>query len=333
MKGQLYSYLFVLLYMGTAVATLCMDHKEISVSVNQTSLSNNDSLNNDNGQDSIEINVNLILTEQPSLKMTKQKADTVSPPPKRYGSLSVQSGNKMVLNNRLLLRTDRIGEFINRFNGGSIALKRFENKMDFTASGTLTVREGHILSLTNHAGALQDSTLRKFAKDLVEQNLYIDSRYGTNYAAITTLAYSDIAGKIFPVRLTLRQSVANQAPVWFITQVESPYLTFGDENHPYYIDHAEREIGFMGLSRHTDRSATSIVGPNFKEDKISAFLILTSKGLITYRHSEKTQFVFHLGDYSFLVEKVESFEHQRSGFLITKIMKKNVLLFENRPIL
>ena len=285
--------------------------------------------------DNAGMDIHLLITEQPTLKETaKETADTLRPLPKRYsGALRMKDENGNTnISTELLLRTDRIGEFANRFNGDSATLAQFDGKLDFTAGGRISSREGHILSLINLTDAVSVSVLQRFAKDMTSRQLFIDTEHGGNYAIVTTFAYTDPNENIFPVRLTFRQSEAKHAPVWYITEAESPYLTFGDDGKPYYIDHAEREIGFMGLSRHTDRSAASIAGPDFQGDPLSAFLTLASKRFIRYRHSENTQLVFRLGEYMFLVEKIESFEHRRSGYLITRILKNGKLIFENRPI-
>ena len=68
----------------------------------------------------------------------------------------------------------------------------------------------------------------------------------------------------------------------------------------------------------------------FKPDGRTAFLTLTSTDYIKYHWGEDTSFVAWLGDYTVLIEHVESFVHKRSGFLITRIMKGNELIFENR---
>ncbi len=280
------------------------------------------------GTDTLTFDVDLLLNEEPKLKLVS--TDTVVRS-KRYGSARMFTQDESEeIGVDLMLRTDLIAEFISRFNGDSAAVEKFEGKLDFTVKGTLSLREGLILALTNYTEAYKDSTLRCFARDMVEQQLKIDNWNGSNYAPVVTLAYTDGTDSIFPVRLTLRQSVANEASVWYITQAESPYFTFGDEEKPFYIDFYEREFGFMGLSRHTDRSASSVAGLDFKGDALSAYLLLVSKGFIHYHHSEKTQFVFRLGEYQFLAEHVESFEHRRSGYLITRIVKGKRLIFENR---
>lgn len=94
----------------------------------------------------------------------------------------------------------------------------------------------------------------------------------------------------------------------------------------------EREFDFMELSRHTERSAASLAGPDFRADNLSTFLFLYHKGFIKYDHAETTLFFFTLGDYTFRVEEVESFEHKRSGYLITRIVKDGRVIFENRPV-
>jgi hypothetical protein len=278
--------------------------------------------------DTLTFDTDLLLNEGPKLKLVS--ADTMVRH-KRYGSARmVTQDESEEIGVDLMLRTDLIAEFISRFNGDSATVEKFEGKLDFTAKGSLSLREGLILTLTNYTEAYKDSTLRRFARDIVEQQLKIDNWNGSNYVPVVTIAYTDGTGSIFPVRLTLRQSVANEAPVWYITQAESPYFTFGDEKKPFYIDFYESEFGFMGLSRHTDRAAFSVAGPDFKGDALSAYLLLVSKGFIHYHHSEKTQFVFRLGEYQLLAEHVESFEHRRSGYLITRIMKGKRLIFENR---
>ena len=87
---------------------------------------------------------------------------------------------------------------------------------------------------------------------------------------------------------------------------------------------------FINLVDFPDRSAKSIAGPDFKPDGRTAFLTLTSTGFIKYHWGEDTSFVAWLGDYTVLIEHRESFVHKRSGFLITRIMKGNELIFENR---
>ena len=278
--------------------------------------------------DTLTFETDLLLNEEPKLKLVS--TDSMAHP-KRYGSSGMfiqDESEEMGVN--LMLRTDLIDEFVSRFNGDSAAVEKFEGKLDFTENGTFSLREGLILTLTNCMNAHKDSILRCFARDMVKQQLKIDNWNGSNYVPVVTLAYADGTDSIFPVRLTLRQSVVNEAPVWYIIQAESPYFTFGDEEKPFYIDFYEREFGFMGLSRHTDRSASSVAGPDFKGDALSAYLLLVSKGFIHYHHSEKTQFVFRLGEYQFLAEHVESFEHRRAGYLITRIVKGKRLIFENR---
>lgn len=280
--------------------------------------------------DSLSIDVAFLLNEKPKLKLVS--TDTVAHS-KRYGTGGMftfaQDGDKEMRVD-LMARTDLIEDFMARFNGDSSVISKFNDVLDFTADGELLPREGLILTLTNCAEAHKDSTLRRFAQDMVKQELKIDNRNGSNYVPVVTLAYTNGSDSIFPVRLTLQQSVVNEAPVWYIVQVDSPYLTFGNKDKPFYIDIQEREFGFMGLSQHIDRAEFSVAGPDFKGDTLSAYLLLVSKGLIHYLYSEKTQFVFRLGEYQFLVEHIESFEHYRSGYLITRIIKGKKLVFENR---
>ena len=332
MKRNLLPSLFILLYtMAVAWAIKCYGNQPVPAS--ETDAVQNGDSTQTVWSDSTAIDVHLLITEQPTLRPAAQPGDTLRSLPKRYGNaIRVDADGQTTISTALLLRTDRIGEFVNRFNGDSATLAMFEGEMDFTRKGKVSVREGHILSLFNLTDAINDSTLLSFAKEMAAHPYFIDKELGSNYAAVVTLAYADASDKPFPVRLVLRQSEANHAPVWYVTQAESPYLTFGNDEKPYYIDHAEREIGFMGLARNADRSAGSIAGPDFKGDPLSAFLVLASKGFIRYKHSEKTQFVFRIGGYMFLAEKIESFEHPRSGYLITRLLKNGKIVFENRPM-
>lgn len=323
-KDSILQGVVVLFYALAVVWSVMLDRKALPGRL--LAVEDNDSLGA--GTDTLTFDIDLLLNEEPKLKLVS--TDTVLRP-KRYGSAGMFVQDEIEeMGVDLMLRTDLIAEFVSRFNGDSAAVEKFKGKLDFTAKGALSLREGLILTLTNYTEAHKDSTLRRFARDMVEQQLEIDNWNGSNYVPVVTLAYTDGTDSIFPVRLTLRQSVANEAPVWYIIQAESPYFTFGDEEKPFYIDFYEREFGFMGLSRHTDRAASSIAGPDFKGDTLSAYLLLVSKGFIHYLHSEKTQFVFRLGEYQFLAEHVESFEHRRSGYLITRIVKGKRLIFENR---
>lgn len=274
--------------------------------------------------------LSLLIPGVPQLRGKLALPDTVAKrTPNRYGAVTMTGGG---LDPAIFLRTDRIGEFILRFNGDSTAMAALSDRFDFTVKGKYAPRVGHILGLVNEVNILDNEVLKEFASDIHDNRLLIDEKNGSNYLAVTTMGYKDVKGELFPVRFVFRQSAVDGAPVWYMKHVDSPYFTYGVSNAPYYIDYAERELDFMGLSRHTDRSAASVAGPDFRGDNLSVFLFLSNKGLIKYDHAEFTRFVFKLGDYTFLVENVESFEHKRSGYLITKIAKQGQVIFENSPI-
>lgn len=284
------------------------------------------------GSDSLMVNWNLLLPEEPMLMTEKKADDTLLVNINRYQSPSMTGlGIDKELPVELLMRTDRFADFLLRFNGDSTKLAQFNGKMDFTALGEVSEREGHILSLVNSIEPLRDTTVRKFAADIHKNNITISNWPDANYLAVATFAYKDTLGNVFPVRLTFEQAMVEDAPVWYVIQAESPYFTFGDKNNPYYIDFIENEMNFMGLADNTDRAATSVAGPAFKGDGLSAFLILTSKDFITYQHADYIQYILKAGEYTLLVEPVENFEHKRSGLLITRIIKDNRLIFANQP--
>ena len=282
--------------------------------------------------DSLERNWLFILPENPMLQADSK--DTLVNKMKRY-NLSLLPGleESKELPVELLIRTDRFSDFISRFNGDSVALDQFKDKLDYTLLGELSEREGHILALVNSVNAHRDSVLRAFAEDVIDNHLQINDGSKCNYLAVATFAYKDVFETIFPVRLTFQQAVVEDAPIWYICKAESPYFTFGDADKPYYIDLFEREVKFMGLGNHVDRSAESLGGSDFKSDAKSAYLILASKGFITYQYSDNVQYICKIGNYIMLIEKVENYEHRRSGFLITKIVKNDMLIFENRPFI
>lgn len=282
------------------------------------------------GSDSLMVDWNLLLPNEPMLMADKKAGDTLRVNINRYQAPSI-SGATQELPIDLLVRTDRFTDFLLRFNGDSIKLAQFSGKMDFTALGEVSEREGHILSLVNSTDPLRDVTVRQFASDIHQDNVTINTLPEPNYLAVATFAYKDTLGNVFPIRLTLEQNIVDDAPVWYIVQAESSYFTFGDKDKPYYIDFIENEMNFMGLADNTDRAAISVAGPSFKGDGLSAFLILTSKGFITYQHADHVQYIIKVSDYTLLVEHVENFEHKRSGFLITRIVKGGQLLFANQP--
>ena len=284
------------------------------------------------GSDSLQIEWHLILPDEPVLTADRKAGDTLRTNINRYqtGMVSNISQNKD-LPAELLIRTDRFSDFRLRFNGDSAALAQFHGKMDFTSLGQMSEREGHILSLVNSTDVLLDRTLRGFSADVIEKDLYIDIFPDANFLAVATIAYKDTLGTVFPVRLTLEQNCVDDAPVWYVIHAESPYFTFGDDDNPYYIDFIENELRFMGLGDNANRSAESIAGPAFKGDGLSAYLALTSKGFIKYQYADQVQYVVKTGDYTLLVEHVENFEHKRSGYLITRIIKDGQIIFANQP--
>lgn len=251
----------------------------------------------------------------------------------RYAHLNgnIMDNESKELPVELLIRNEEFNYLKARFNGDSTVLALFRGKMDFTANGTIGERKGHILSLFNSVEVMQDSTLMMFAQDVIEYDYKIVDGENSNTLAVATFAYKDIWGDTFPVRLVLFQSVIDGAPVWFVGSAESPYFTYGNKENPYYINFSQRELGFMELEDEPDRSAESMTGRDYKGDDLAVFLLLKSKGLITYMHSEKVQFICAMGEYMFLVEYVESYEHIRSGYLITRLTRNGILLFENRP--
>lgn len=226
-----------------------------------------------------------------------------------------------------LLRTDRISDFRERFEGE--ADEALLGSLDFTSGGTLTQREGLLYSLVNEAHPQSNPILREWVSEVVRDSLSIECQA---QMAIVTVAYRDTAQVQFPVRLFLQPGESpDGASVWYLRQAESPYFTYGEKEKPWYVDDMEPDLGFMGLANHTDRSAESLTGSDsYPGDGLACYLLLTSKGLIRYHYSDKTQFIFRIGRWQCLVEHVESFEHRRSGFLITRMVRDGKLLFENR---
>lgn len=282
--------------------------------------------------DSMEIDWKFLLPD--SVMLANESKDTVSVHRvNRYAHLNTLSGQGKLgeLPEDFLLRTDQFSDFMLRFNCDSLALAQFHGKLDYTSLGTVSECEGHVLALFNSTDALNDSTLRAFAKEVVTQQYRIADGDESNTLAIGTFAYQDIHGTNFPIRLVMHQGMVDDAPVWFVSDAESPYFTYGDKEKPYYISLIEREMDFMRLSDHPDRSAESMTGMDFKGDGLTSFLLLKSKGFITYQHSENVKFVCKVGDYTFLVEHIESYEHRRSGFLITRLARNGQIIFENRP--
>jgi len=262
--------------------------------------------------------------------------DTIKRPagklPQRYipkGIGGLDNGKEPV-DEALLLRTDVFAEFMKRFNADSTELQRL-GSIDFTDKGSWTPRIGCILSLVNEVDVTTNPVIRQFAQDIHDNNVYMDDEFMFNIAAVATIAYRDTLGQTFPVRLIFRGDDVDGAPVWYLFDAESPYFTCGKPDKPYYIPQTDAEMQFMGLTRNTDRSAQSMAGPDFKPDGRTAFLMLTSKGFIRYEWHSETCFVAWVGDYTILIEHVESYVHKRSGFLITRIVKDGELIFENRP--
>lgn len=284
------------------------------------------------GSDSLQIDWNLLFPEEPVLAVDKKGDDTLRNNISRYQTNLISGiGQNKDLPAELLIRTDRFSDFRLRFNGDSTALAQFHGKLDFTALGQMSERKGHILSLVNSPDALHDRTLLNFADDILSGDLTIDILPDANFLAVATIAYKDTLDTTFPVRLTLEQNFVDDAPVWYVIHAESPYFTYGNADKPYYIDFIENEMRFMGLADNADRSAESIAGPAFKGDGLSAYLTLTSKGFIKYQYADQVQYVVKAGDYTLLVEHVENFEHKRSGYLITRIIKDGRILFANQP--
>lgn len=283
--------------------------------------------------DSTGVDVRLLGLEPPLLRKD-QEGDSLRVRPQRYseGNLTEEEVSGDVAE-EYLLRTDAIADFICRFNADKEAVDRLSGVMDFTAGGTLSLRKGLVLSLVNDAQVLENPSLHRFADEVVKDSLVIDRDRWADLAAVVTLAYRDGADRLFPVRLTLRRTVKDEAVVWYIVEAESPYFTYGEAEKPWYIDGAEPEIGFMGLAGHTDRSAESVTGKPFEGDGLTAYLLLNSKGLIRYAYSDQTQFLFRVGRFLLLVEQVESYEHRRSGYLITRIVREDgSIVFDRRMI-
>lgn len=327
MKTKIIVTLLVILYLGATVwAAFCQ--KPVTPAENDLTENTDSCISKP--KDTLDFQLHLLMTEAPQLRAKRAVMDTLArKTPTRYGETSLTGEG---LDPSIYLRSDRISQFILRFNGDSTAMAALSDKFDFTAQGSQSLRKGHILSLVNAADVLHDQMLTAFADDVCHNRLFIDEQQESNCLAVTTMGFKDIWGKLFPVRILLRQSDADGAPVWYIKGVESPYFTYGISNAPYYIDLVEREFDFMELSRHTERSAASLAGPDFRADNLSTFLFLYHKGFIKYDHAETTLFFFTLGDYTFRVEEVESFEHKRSGYLITRIVKDGRVIFENRPV-
>ena len=262
--------------------------------------------------------------------------DTIKTPtgklPQRYRTKGAVNGldDNGQIDESLLLRTDIFAEFMKRFNADSTELQRLK-AIDFTGAGNWPARIGSILSLVNDVDVTDNPVIRQFAQDIYDSNVYMDEEFSFNIAAVATIAYRDTLGQSFPVRLTFRGDDVDGAPVWYLYEAESPYFTCGEPDKPYYVPQTEAELQFMGLTSHTSRSAQSIAGPDFEPDGRTAFLMLTSKGFIRYDWHSETSFVAWVGDYTILIEHVESYVHKRSGFLITRIVKDGELVFENRP--
>ena len=326
-KFQLFSYAAIIILYAIIFWTATVKHANQSVL--DTAEYDHPEVISSN---SLQIDWNLVLPEPPILLADKLADDTLRTNINRYPTSIISGlGTEKELPTELLIRTDRFSDFRLRFNGDSATLSQFHGKLDFTALGQMSEREGHILSLTNSPDALRDMTLRDFASDIIAKDLTIDILPNSNFLAVATIAYKDTLGTTFPVRLTLEQNYVDDAPIWYVIHAESPYFTFGDDNKPYYIDFIENEMRFMGLSDNADRSAGSIAGPAFVGDGLSAYLTLTSKGFIRYQYADQVQYVIKTGDYTLFVEHVESYEHKRSGYLITRIIKDGQILFANQP--
>ena len=281
-------------------------------------------------QDTLLRDIQTIVDWQPQLD--DGKTDTLFNRPSRYATPSMDGlqGVDQPQDIAYLLRSTLFADFSKRFNADPSELERLK-AIDFTSAGTLPVRIGCILSLVNEAEVTTNATLLQFARDLVSDSLYIDRSGGTNFAAVATFEYADRDSTAFPVRLTFRKGVAEGANVWYMTGAESPYFTCGNPDKPYYMDATENEFRFIGMTRHPGHSAQSLAGPDFRPEPRTAFLSLVSGGAIDYRRTLDVSYVIWLGDYTLYVEHVESWVHKRSGLLVTRLMKGDNLLFENRP--
>lgn len=281
-------------------------------------------------QDTLLQDIHTIIDWQPQLD--DDKAGTPVNRPSRYTAPSMDGlqGVDRPQDIAYLLRSTLFADFSKRFNADPGELERLK-AVDFTSAGTLPERVGCILSLVNEADVTDNATLLQFARDLVRDSLYIDRSGGTNFAAVATFEYAGRDSTAFPVRLTFRKGVAEGANVWYMTAAESPRFTCGDPDKPYYMDATENEFRFIGMTRHPGHSAQSLAGPDFAPDPRTAFLSLVSAGAIAYRRTVDVSYVIWLGDYTLYVEHVESWVHKRSGLLITRLMKADTLLYENRP--
>lgn len=260
------------------------------------------------------------------------KSDTVTARPSRYAGPSMEGlqGVEKPQDIAYLLRSTLFADFAKRFNAESAELERLA-PVDFTSGGTLPLRNGCILSLVNDTEVKTNTALLQFAEELVRDSLYLDRNDGTNFAAVATFEYVDRNNKPLPVRLTFRKGVAEGASVWYLTEAESPFFTCGEPDKPYYVDATENEFLFIGMSEHPDRAAQSIAGPDFTPEGRTAFLALVSSGSIIYNRTIGVTYVAWLGNYTLFIEHVESWVHQRSGLLVTRLMRDNEIIFENRP--
>lgn len=265
-------------------------------------------------------------------ELLKDSPDTLVNRPSRYAATSMNGlqGVDAPQDIPLLLRSTLFAEFSKRFNAEPKELERLA-AVDFTSGGTLPERVGCILSLVNEPEIKANATLMQFARQMASDSLFLDREDGSNFAAVATFEYADRDSIPFPVRLTFHKGEAQGASVWYMTEVESPYFTCGNPEEPYYMDAMENEFRFIGMSRHPGRSAQSLAGPDFVPEGRTAFLSFVSSGGIAYRRTLDVSYVAWLGDYTLYIEHVESWVHQRSGLLITRLMKGDELIFENRP--
>lgn len=223
------------------------------------------------------------------------------------------------------LRIRLFSDFIHRFNGDSTALAALKGRVNYSGHGIEDVRTGIILSLCDSPDVLKSPELNTFARYIVEKGLFINT---DNYAAVCTLAYKDHLSHLFPVRLTFRPEwIRDSVEVWQIKQAESPYFDLIPNTKDYYIDPAEKEVGFMGMQDASGATPQSLGGQEFRMDPLSLFLFLNGKRYITYAGSLGTCFIVELGEYRFAVTYLNSGRHARSGWIITKIAHRGQLIF------
>lgn len=222
-----------------------------------------------------------------------------------------------------------MGDFVERFNGNLKPVQMAGVVVDsLPAADTLSARgKGILLLFDGKVDELfQDSLLCAFCKDVERKGLILELSDSCNEVR-TDMDFIYGKNETVPMSVYYKTMVKDSTYSWYISRVESALFTYGNKDRKSRIPIPSASIGFINIKDYLGGNPADLTGGKHSPDNLSAFLFLTSHGLLRYHITTMVTMFFQIGDYRLKVMYCTDVDTIRSGYMVVGLRYKEKFLF------